>query len=63
MPRPAATAASTPSGTSIACASPIGARSAIAPCVVRPSEPPKIQTILSSIRPTASQPGTYGSSG
>ena len=59
IPSPAASAGSAPSGTSIAYASPIGARSAIAPFDVRPSEPPKIQTTLpSAVRPTASQPGT-----
>ena len=64
MPSPAATAGSAPSGTSMACESPIATRSAIAPFDVRPSEPPKIQTSLpSAVRPTASQPGTYGSSG
>ena len=64
IPRPAASAGSAPSGTSITCESPIAARSAMAPCDVRPSEPPEIQTSLpSAVRPTASQPGTYGSSG
>ena len=64
IPSAAASAGSAPSGTSIACASPDRARSAIAPAAVRPSDPPKIQTTRpSSVRPTASQPGTYGSSG
>ena len=44
MPSAAATAGSAPSGTSIASASPIDARSAIVPFAVRPSDPPKSQT-------------------